>query len=437
MKSLHMKAFLGLSALAMSLVSHPLRADDHDEVVAYENGQWFNGEIFVSGRRVVQRGVFVGEGVEPDRVVDLQGAFIVPPLGDAHTHEYDGPWTFQAQSDAQLAAGTFYAMTMTAPGSGVAQIRHQFEDVDTVDIATSLGGITGPESHPAEVYEALALRIYDEEQRTARQDEIREGTRYQDDAYYEVSDEDSARSAVTKLLRANPDVVKVFLRHSAQYDERVPDNWAIGGIDPDLLPIIAERTRQYGRRLAIAASDLSDVDAAIAVEADILTHLPCYQDTKDASFYSYPATDENCLLSAEQAQAIASSGMAVTLIASEFAKGQDEDVRRRLEANVQLLRDAGATFVIGSNAYGSPVVTGLVAEGDRSLFSNFELLRMASIDTPRVIFPNRAVGCLDTGCEASFLILSGNPLEDLAALEAISGRIKRGTPLPDPEPTTE
>lgn len=138
------------------------------ETVRYDNGQWFDGEGFVSGSRTVSRGRFVGDGVEVDRVVDLENAWIIPPFGDAHTHQFDGPWTFASQNEAQLRAGAFYIMTMTAPTSGVAQVRYRFGERDTVDVATSLGGLTGPWSHPAEVYEAVALRIFDFAQQVAR-----------------------------------------------------------------------------------------------------------------------------------------------------------------------------------------------------------------------------------------------------------------------------
>lgn len=399
------------------------------ETVRYENGQWFDGKAFVAGERTVSNGRFVGSGVKPDRTVDLEGAFVISPMGDAHTHQFDGPWTFDPQNDAQLRSGTFYIMTMTAPVSGVSQVRYRFDDWDTVDVATSLGGVTGPSSHPAEVYEAVALRIFSFEEQVARQDEIRASTRAKNDAYWVVEDEASLTKVWRELMHQHPDVVKVFLRHSAQYGPQQPDNWAIGGVDPALLPSIAERAKRAGVRLAVAASDISDVRAAINAGADILTHLPCYQDTSEPGLYFYEATDENCLLTDADAQAIAEQGMAVTIIASELAKEQALHVRARLEANVTKLREAGAKMIIGSNSYSETARAGLIREANRDLFSSAELLRLATIYTPQTIFPDRAIGCLDAGCEASFITLGDNPLEDMSALERIGMRIKRGKTL--------
>lgn len=421
---LTLAALLGLGAASSA------QADaGAGEKVAWENAKWFDGKRFVEGRKVTVRGVFIDDNAPADRTVDLSGGYVIPPFGDAHTHQFDGPWTFEAQNDAQLRSGTFYVMTMTAPTSGVAQIRHRFDDWATADVATSLGGLTGPSSHPAEIYEAVALRIFSFEEQVARQDEIRASTRARGDAYWVVEDEASLQKAWRELIRAHPDFVKVYLRHSSEYADRRDDNWAIGGVAPALLPMIAERAKSAGIRLAIATSDVSDFRAALDVNAEIITHIPCYQDTSDPGIYFYADTDEKCLLTEDDAVRAVELGTAITLIASEFAKDQADHVRKRLEANVGVLRDAGANFVVGSNAYSETITAGLVAESKRRLFSPAELLRMAAINTPRVIFPGRNIGCLDAGCEASFLVLSSNPLEDMSSIDKIAQRIKRGRPL--------
>ena len=43
---------------------------------------------------------------------------------------------------------------------------------------------------------------------------------------------------------------------------------------------------------------------------------------------------------------------------------------------------------------------------------------MWSEATPRAIFPQRRVGCLEDGCEASLLVLAADPSADFAQHEA-------------------
>ncbi|MFX7844981.1 hypothetical protein ABTK14_22280, partial [Acinetobacter baumannii] len=47
-------------------------------------------------------------------------------------------------------------------------------------------------------------------------------------------------------------------------------------------------------------------------------------------------------------------------------------------------------------------------------------------DTPRALFPQRKLGCFQPGCEASFLLLGGDPLADLGQLDMPLLRVKQG-----------
>ena len=51
---------------------------------------------------------------------------------------------------------------------------------------------------------------------------------------------------------------------------------------------------------------------------------------------------------------------------------------------------------------------------------------MRSQDTPRALFPGRRLGCFDPGCEASFLLLGGDPLADLNQVDMPLLRVKQG-----------
>jgi imidazolonepropionase-like amidohydrolase len=54
------------------------------------------------------------------------------------------------------------------------------------------------------------------------------------------------------------------------------------------------------------------------------------------------------------------------------------------------------------------------------------LLKLWAEDTPRSIFPQRRIGFLHEGYEASFLALEGNPLADWLNIRRITLRFKQG-----------
>jgi imidazolonepropionase-like amidohydrolase len=50
-------------------------------------------------------------------------------------------------------------------------------------------------------------------------------------------------------------------------------------------------------------------------------------------------------------------------------------------------------------------------------------------DTVEAIFPGRRIGRLKPDYEASFLVLSGNPLVDFFNVTGITRRVKKGHPV--------
>lgn len=60
------------------------------------------------------------------------------------------------------------------------------------------------------------------------------------------------------------------------------------------------------------------------------------------------------------------------------------------------------------------------------IFDNLTLLKMWCETTPATIFPERKIGRLQEGYEASFLVLKKNPLENFEHVATITMRVKQG-----------
>ncbi len=106
-----------------------------------------------------------------------------------------------------------------------------------------------------------------------------------------------------------------------------------------------------------------------------------------------------------------------------------ELVRRRQASNLRLLKDAGVQIVVGSDNVedvGAAEFDYLTSLG---VFTNAELVRLWSETTPQAIFPKRRIGRIALGYEASFIVLSRNPLDDLAATHEIVRRFKQGVEI--------
>ena len=83
-------------------------------------------------------------------------------------------------------------------------------------------------------------------------------------------------------------------------------------------------------------------------------------------------------------------------------------------------------MAMGSDRFGATSLVEydyLMATG---LFSRGELLRMLSVDTPRLLLQDPAVGCVDEGCVASFVALDADPLVVDDAIHNVVTRVISG-----------
>jgi imidazolonepropionase-like amidohydrolase len=67
-------------------------------------------------------------------------------------------------------------------------------------------------------------------------------------------------------------------------------------------------------------------------------------------------------------------------------------------------------------------------------FLNKTLLKIAAEDTTQAIFPNRKIGRLKSGCEASFITVADNPLKNFDTVKKVGLRFKQGFFIELPKP---
>ena len=167
---------------------------------------------------------------------------------------------------------------------------------------------------------------------------------------------------------------------------------------------------------------------ALVGGVDEIAHLPGY--------YVDPAHPEWFPITEEDAALAASKGVDVvttTYVSTDEIKNPDE--LKKAQAiqihNLRLLHDAGVKLAIGPDVYGATSRAEAMNLYQLHIFDNLTLLKMWSEATPEVIFPNRKIGRLQEGYEASFLVLEGNPLEKFTYVQDIRVRVKQGNNIPD------
>jgi imidazolonepropionase-like amidohydrolase len=103
-------------------------------------------------------------------------------------------------------------------------------------------------------------------------------------------------------------------------------------------------------------------------------------------------------------------------------------IRAVQSTSLRTLIDSGVTLAIGSDNVGDTSV--LEAEHlhlhSLGVVDTLALPKLWTENTPRSIFPQRRIGFLREGYEASFLALEGNPLDDWLNVRRIRPRFKQG-----------
>lgn len=355
---------------------------------AYLNGRWYDGRSFVERPMWVEGDRFAER--EPNDVpesVDLDGGWVVPPFADGHVHWLE-PGAVETYVADHLRDGVFYVKDhLTAPAFRDA-MRTALDRADSVDLISAHQGFTAPDAHPSALVEQLrGMGV------------VPESMRADGELYFAVTSERDVDTAWTRLLATRPDFVKVFL---------VP-----GGLDPALVPGIVRRAHGEGLRVSAHVERPEDFHVAMASGVDDVAHLPFREPWR---------------LGDDDVAEAGRRGVTVATTLEWLADAEPGDERLAVtKDNVNRLRDAGATIVVGTDLFRTTARFEADLIARLGVLTNDELLHAWCVDTARACCPGRDVGRLGDGAEASFLVLDGDPRTDLA--RGIVRRVKQGYDL--------
>lgn len=422
-----MKMNACLLALCLATASHAAEpaapAKAAPPTLAFQGGRWFDGSRFVPATWYAVDGRFTAK--RPSRIdatIDLNGRYVLPPLAEAHNHDAQNDHNAGRAVEKNLGQGVFYSAQLCTGPDTVKGFSGMMNRPGTLDILFTGACITSSDGHPL----GRAMADAKEYGGDASPEALRAG--------WDVMDTlPDVERVWTRIAARKPDLVKLILINSERFAEnrQKPELFGSNGLDPALVAPIVAHAHKDGVRVAVHADSAADFATAVTAGADFVAHLPGYRFAAGMKPEDYRIPDAVIAEAARRGTIVMTTAGAARYFLAR--RPEQKSALQAVQAdNLRRLRDAGVRLAFGSDDFMGTVVDEILYLDALNVMPRAELLRRASADTPKALFPKRPVGGFGEGLEASLIAFDSNPLDNLEVLRKPHIRIKQGGLLGGP-----
>ena len=394
------------------------------KIYEFINGRWFDGQKFRNKSFYSANGVLSSrKPVNVDAVIDLTGKYVIPPFGEAHNHNLD--WSSDEQfariKRMYLEDGIFYVKNPNSLPRATAPLNGKINIPTSLDAVFANGGLTASGGHPIEI---VRRNI----QRGGMTELDGEGG-----FYFTIDNLVDLDRKWETIKAGKPDFIKTYLIHSEEYEEHKDDmRVTLKGLNPTLLPEIVRRAHAAGLRVSTHVETATDFHNALIAGVDEINHTPGFHTNDKLGLAPYEISEEDARLAARKRVFVVTTlGEAIDKIYGDGDTVLDgrSGLYNLLVRNLQLLKKHGVPIAIGSDEFRETSLPEAMKLRKLNVFDNVTLLKMWCETTAATIFPQRKIGHLRDGFEASFLVLSGDPLQEFSNVRKIEMRVKQGKSL--------
>jgi imidazolonepropionase-like amidohydrolase len=406
-----------------------------------------SGAILIRGGKIAE--VYEGEGPDPRTVkatpIEAAGKTVLPGLIDVHVHLV-APGGFYADMSHYNPEPHMLRNLAAYLYSGVTAVRSVGDPLDIVLKVRS--SVNSGERLGAELFTCGPLFTVQGGHGTEYFKGMPANIRDQAEAQFSrlPTSPDEARRQVDELKRSDVDCIKAILE--AGGGSRV-----FNRLDSAIFQAIAQESHAEQLPLAVHTGDVRDVMDAVQANADSIEHGSFREAIPDAllqemvrkkisydptlsvgeAFRDFAAGNTD-LLKRSLVQQVGPTDL-IENTEKEMASKDVEPIREgiaqfpfNLETGTQnLLRayKSGVMLVTGSDAGNFLILHGPTVQHELALWVRAGIptavaLQAATYNAARLLRAENHIGSIRAGNDADLLVVDGNPLEDIGAVERIS-----------------
>lgn len=406
-----------LPSLLFFLTSIAVFAQTSPLTYELKNGNFYNGTGFSPGTWYVAGGVFSKKApAKIDTTIDLQNRFVIPPMGDAHCANVADNSAAANALKAYLEEGTFYLQILGNTQEGRTEVQKLLNKPTAPDVSFANGSITCTLGFPFMKYEAPVQGIRNPKKIEERADFIKQQRAMEGNGYWFVDNKDALKKTWPKIMAQKPGVISIYL-----LDVQNNGGKENKGLTADMAKAVVKKAHKSGLRVFAHIETADDLRLGLKIKVDGFANLPGHTWDGTGDLKKYELTDEDLKLLVKKKTAL------VTLLShGQAASAANPSVKEFHLRTLKRLLDNGANVVVGA---GDPQRGARAELNYWYMIGEIDYARVLKVlceNTPHAIFPDRKVGKIENGYEASFLVLSDNPLLNILKIRASEFKMKNG-----------
>lgn len=253
-----------------------------------------------------------------------------------------------------------------------------------------------------------------------KKDEIRLSRKAMGDAYWFIDNKEALSANWDKIKAQKPGVIAIRLLDAEKSGGKEGK-----GLTPDVAKMIVKKAHKADLKVYARVENIADVRLAVKLGIDGIANLPgIAQQMNQTSAADTELSDADIKLLAKKQTVV------IPLFAHVQQTGPASAKMMEMQRKtLKRLFDAGVNVCVGSD---DPQRTTRLEINYWHGLGDVDYAKMLNVlceRTPRAIFPERKIGKIENGYEASFLVLDDNPVNNILKLRATKMRVKNGALL--------